>query len=235
VFAKDRRVSSEPDCDSKHHRRNGTRLEQHEDVLVNEVRLQEELPMQETKVLAVSLDGVNVRLNAPGKKKGRPTERPKDEVSMSRETPSCFKNAMVGVCGLYGEVPQNTSSNTSTPKRLYGNCIARMPEDHAATFKRKFEAEANSMLVRLPKGVVKIVLMDGGRNLWGYGNATKLYDGFEKLLDFHHAMEHISQEREQCDQPLEPRAFSAKARRNRRHGIAGWRRCCLSTMTAYIA
>jgi len=50
------------------------------------------------------------------------------------------------------------------------------------------------------EGAVKIVLMDGGRNLWGYGNATKLYDDFERivwpeyrLLDFHHAMEHISQ------------------------------------------
>jgi hypothetical protein len=175
----------------------GQLLEQHEDVLLDEVRLHEELLIKETKVFAVSLDGVNVRLNTPGKKKGRPTERPKDEASMSRETPSCFKNAMVGVCGLYGEVPQNTdsnaSTNTSTPKRLYGNCLARMPEDHAMTFKRKIETEVNSMLVRLPEGTVKIVLMDGGRNLWGYVNATKLYDDFEKLLDFHHAMEHISQ------------------------------------------
>jgi hypothetical protein len=171
----------------------GQLLEQHEDVLLDEVRLQEELPFVETKVFAMSLDGVNVRLNTPGKKKGRPAERPKDEASMSRETPSCFKNAMVGVCSLYGEVPQNTGSNASTPKRLYGNCLARMPEDHATVFKRKFEAEVNAMLVRLPEDAVKIVLMDGGRNLWGYVNAAKLYDDFEKLLDFHHAMEHISQ------------------------------------------
>lgn len=157
----------------------GQLLEQHEDVLLDEVHLQEELPVAETQVLAVSLDGVNVRLNTPGKKKGRPTERPKDEASMSRETPSCFKNAMVGVCGLYGEVPQNTGENASTPLRLYGNCIARMPEDHATVFKRKFEAEVNAMLVRFPEGVVKIVLMDGGRNLWGYVNTTKLYDDFE--------------------------------------------------------
>ena len=180
-------------------------LAQHEDVLLNEVRLQEELPIEETKVFAVSLDGANVRLNTPGKKKGRPTERPKDDDSMSRETPSCFKNAMVGVCGLYGEVPQNcgshcshiTDSNASTPsltpKRLYGNCLARMPEDYATTFKQKFEVEVNNMLVRLPDGVVKIVLMDGGRNLWGYVNSTELYDDFERLLDFHHAKEHISQ------------------------------------------
>ena len=149
----------------------GQLLEQHEDVLLDEVRVQEELPVEETKVLVVSLDGVNVRLNTPGKKKGRPSERPKDEASMSRETPSCFKNAMVGVCSLYGEVPQNTGSNTlittSTPKRLYGNCTARMPEDHATTFKQKFEAEVQSMLLRLCDDVVKIVLMDGGRNLWG--------------------------------------------------------------------
>jgi len=31
-------------------------------------------------------------------------------------------------------------------------------------------------------GAVKIVLMDGGRNLWGYVNATKLYDDFEMLF-----------------------------------------------------
>jgi len=175
----------------------GGQLEQHEDVLLNEVRLQEELPIDETKVFAVSLDGVNVRLNTPGKKKGRPTERPKDDVAMSRETPSCFKNAMVGVCGLYGEVPEITDSNASTPsltpERLYGNCLARMPEDHTTTFKQKFEVEVKNMLVRLPEGTVKIVLMDGGRNLWGYVNSTKMYDDFEKLLDFHHTMEHISQ------------------------------------------
>jgi hypothetical protein len=181
----------------------------YEDILLDEVRLQEALPLEETKVFAVSLDGVNVRLNTPGKKKGRPTERPKDDDSMSRETPSCFKNAMVGVCGLYGEVPENcgshcslitapnastpTSKPASTPERLYGNCMARMPEDYATPFKQKFEVEVKNMLVRLPDDVVKIVLMDGGRNLWSYVNATKLYDDFEKLLDFHHAMEHISQ------------------------------------------
>ena len=175
----------------------GQIIEQHEDVLMDEVRLHETLPVKEAKAFVVSLDGVNVRLNTPGKKKGRPTERPKDEDAMSRETPSCFKNAMVGVCGLYGEVPQNTGSDASTnaltPQRLYGNCTARMPEDRAMVFKEKLEAEVKSMLGHLPKDTVKIVLMDGGRNLWGYVDATKLYDGFEKLLDFHHAMEHISQ------------------------------------------
>jgi len=96
----------------------GEQLEQLEDVLLNEVRLQEELPLHETKVFAVSLDGANVRLNTPGKKKGRPTERPKDDDAMSRQTPSCFKNAMVGVCSLYGEVPEITAPNVSSKFRV---------------------------------------------------------------------------------------------------------------------
>jgi len=40
----------------------GQKLEQHEDVLLDEVRLQEELPVEETKVLAVSLDGLTASL-----------------------------------------------------------------------------------------------------------------------------------------------------------------------------
>ena len=68
----------------------GQLLEQYEDILLDEVRLHEELPIEKARVFAVSGDGVNVRLNTPGKKKGRPTERPKDDDAMSRETPSCF-------------------------------------------------------------------------------------------------------------------------------------------------
>ena len=171
----------------------GRCLDQYEDVLLDEVREKESLPLEETKAFVVSLDGVNVRLNTPGKKKGRPTERPKDETSMSRETASCFKNAMVGVCSLYGEVPQNTDSNETTPERLAARCVARMPEENATTFKEKLEAEVKSMASRLPDDTVKIILMDGGRNIWGYVDANSMYDDYEKLLDFHHAMEHISQ------------------------------------------
>jgi len=37
----------------------GELLEHHEDVLLDEVRLREELPVNEAKVFVVSLDGVN--------------------------------------------------------------------------------------------------------------------------------------------------------------------------------
>jgi hypothetical protein len=99
----------------------GQHLEHHEGILLNEVRLHEKLPLEETKMLAVSLDGVNIQLNMPDKKKGCPPERPKDDDAMSCKTSSCFKNTMVGVCSLYGEVPENTDETTSTPKRIYGN------------------------------------------------------------------------------------------------------------------
>ena len=171
----------------------GDVLDKYEDELMETVRIAEELPVAKTKCVAVSLDGVNVRLNTPGKKKGRPTERPKDEASMSRETASCYKNAMVGVCSLYGEVPENTDSNDLTPERLLGRCVARMPEDNSVTFKQKLEAEVKSMTSKLPNDVVKIMLNDGGRNLWSYADANPLYDDFEKIVDFHHVLEHISQ------------------------------------------
>jgi len=171
----------------------GERLEQCEDIWLDEVRRCEELPLEETQVFTISLDGVNIRLNTPGKKKGRPTERPKDADAMSRDSASCYKNVMVGVCSLYGKVPENKDSPTRTPERLYGSCVARMPEDQAAAFKQKLEKEVEAMVSRLPEDVTKIVLMDGGRNLWGYVDSHPKYEGYEKILDFHHTLEHLSQ------------------------------------------
>ena len=168
----------------------GDYLEEHEDTLMETVRIAEELPVTETKCVAVSLDGVNVRLNVPGPKKGRPTERPKDAASMSRETASCYKNAMVGVVSFYGDVPKKAEEKT--PKRLAGHCVARMPEDKFPTFRKKIETEIRSTMERLPPNVVKILLNDGGTNLWNYADAEPLYDGFEKIVDFHHVLEHVS-------------------------------------------
>jgi len=170
----------------------GEVLEEHGDELLDAVRVDEELPVTETRVLAVSLDGVNVRLNVPGPKKGRPTERPKDEAAMARSTASCYKNVMVGVVSLYGEVPENHAPNDRTPRRLQGRIVARMPEERFPTFREKIEAEIRSTMNRLPENVVKILLNDGGTNLWSYTDATPFYDGFERIIDFHHTMEHLS-------------------------------------------
>jgi hypothetical protein len=170
----------------------GQVLEEQGDDLLDAVRREEELPVTETKVMAVSLDGVNVRLNEPGPKKGRPMERPKDAASMSRETASCYKNAMVGVVSLYGEVPENQESNERTPERLQGSIVARMPEEKFSTFREQLETEIHSTIARLPSNVVKILLNDGGTNLWNYTDTTPLYDGFERIIDFHHVLDHLS-------------------------------------------
>jgi hypothetical protein len=170
----------------------GKELEEHGDELLDAVRACEELPVADTRVMSVSLDGANVRLNEPGLKKGRPKERPGDEDSMSRETASCYKNAMVGVVSLYGKVPENQASNERTPERLQGRIVARMPEEKFLTFRDKLEAEVRSTMSRFPPDTVKILLNDGGTNLWNYVDTTPLYDGFERIIDFHHVLEHIS-------------------------------------------
>jgi hypothetical protein len=170
----------------------GKILEEHGDELLDAVRTEEEIPVTKTRVMAVSLDGVNVRLNVPGPKKGRPTERPKDAASMSRETASCYKNAMVGVVSLYGEVPKKQVPDERTPERLQGRVTARMPEEKFPTFREKIETEIHSTMQRLPSDIVKVLLNDGGTNIWNYTDATPLYDGFERIIDFRHVLDHVS-------------------------------------------
>jgi len=170
----------------------GVILEEHGDELLDVVRAVEEIPVTQTRAMSVSLDGVNVRLNEPGPKKGRPTERPKDAASMSRETASCYKNAMVGVVSLYGEVPENQDPDERTPKRLQGRVTARMPEEKFPAFREKIETEIRQTMERLPCEVVKILLCDAGTNLWNYAKTTPLYDGFERIVDFRHVLDHVS-------------------------------------------
>jgi hypothetical protein len=79
-----------------------------------------------------------------------------------------------------------------TPERLVGRYAARMPEDRAPVFKRKFEAELRDLDRRLPSSVARILLNDGARGLWNYADENPLFDSYEKMVDFHHAGEHLS-------------------------------------------
>ena len=65
----------------------GQWLEEHEDEVLTEIRAEEPLP-EETCVLCASLDGVNVLLSEPGKKKGRPNERPHEDGSRETLSPT---------------------------------------------------------------------------------------------------------------------------------------------------
>ncbi len=165
----------------------GQWLEEHEDEVLTEIRAAEPLP-EETCVLCASLDGVNVLLSEPGKKKGRPNERPHEDGSRETLSPTSYKNAMVGSLSFYGEVPEGKV----TPERLASRYAARMPEDRAPTLKAKFEQELQETEYRLSDDVVRIALCDGARGLWTYIDDKPMYDDYEKLVDYHHTTEHLS-------------------------------------------
>lgn len=160
----------------------------HEDRFMEEIRNNEELPREDAKVIVVSADGVNILTREAGVKKGRPTTRPKDVRSESRETPSSYKNVMVGVVSLYGDVPDDQK----TPERLSQTVMAQMPEKNAPRFWEKFDEEVLSIEKNCSSKIPKLLINDGGRNLWGHFDTMDQYDHFERLVDFHHALEHIS-------------------------------------------
>jgi hypothetical protein len=163
----------------------GQWLEDHAE-LPEQVRAEEEMP-EGTRVLVASLDGVNVLLAEPGTKRGRPAERPQDG-RQPRESPTCYKNAMVGSVSWYGDVPEGEVC----PERLVSRYVARMPEDRAKTFKAEFERELADAEAKLDQPAKKVLLCDGARGLWTYADSNSRYDDYEKLVDFYHASEHLS-------------------------------------------
>lgn len=141
---------------------------------------------ENTQVLAASLDGANVPLREHGPKRGRPGERPgKQENTAQRTT---YKNAMVGSITYYGAVPEGQKS----PARLVSRYLARMPEDRAPTFKAAFECELDIAESLLPEDIDKVLVCDGARGLWKYIEQNKRFERYEKILDYFHAVEHLS-------------------------------------------
>lgn len=94
---------------------------------------------------------------------------------------------MVGSVTFYGAVPTDEKG----PRRLRTRYTSHMPEDHALTFKAKFEAELADAEHKAPPGVIKVLLGDGARALWNYAENTRRFDDYEKLIDYCHALEHL--------------------------------------------
>jgi len=111
----------------------GAFIETNEEELSALVRAEEKAPAS-TKSLVVSMDGVNVLLREPGPRRGRPKERPEGQ---TEEETTLYRNAMVGSVSLYGEVPPEEEA----PERLQSRYASHMPQEKAATFKRRFEEE----------------------------------------------------------------------------------------------
>lgn len=136
-----------------------------------------------SKIMACSLDGVNVLLNRPGKKKGRPLERPSNESATS----SSYKNAMCGSITHYNIAEEN---GRKTPVRIGSKYIARMPEERYPTFKREFEKELKAAIPA--QSVAKLVITDAHKSISGYLKDNSAFEGYQRIIDFYHASEHLS-------------------------------------------
>ena len=162
----------------------GARVAQEEEELNRRIRAQETMS-QEVRVLAASLDGANVLMREPGAKRGRKAERPMDRTQSDN---TAYRNAMAGTVSAYGTVPEGEKR----PKRLQTRYVSHMPEEYATTFKGKFEEELDAAEAQLSPGVVKVLICDGARALWKYAENNARFDGYEKLVDYWHTLEHLS-------------------------------------------
>lgn len=163
----------------------GQWVEEHESAVCEQMHINDAAP-KETKVLAASLDGANVPLREHGVKRGRPGERPCKQENTSQRT--TYKNAMVGSVTYYGAVPEGQKS----PARLASRYLARMPEDRAPSFKTAFERALDEAESMAPDDIAKVLVCDGARGLWNYIEGNERFVGYEKILDYFHALEHLS-------------------------------------------
>jgi len=170
----------------------GPDLENSLDEFLETIRRNETIGEEETKVVAVSMDGANVLLQEPGKKKGRKRQRPgqrKQETEGGFDSPTSYKNATVGSVTLYGAVPPDEK----TPKGLLqSRYLARMPEDKSTVLKMQLQAEVKSTLSRLVTDVTKIFLSDAAQGIRKEIDTNPLFADFEKIIDFFHASDHLS-------------------------------------------
>jgi len=169
----------------------GPDLEKHIGDFLETIRQEEAIPAEEAKVCAVSMDGANVLLQEPGKKKGHKRQRPgerKKAAEGSFDSPASYKNATVGSVTLYGAVP----AGERAPERLQSRYLARMPEDKATTLKKQLEREAETTLSRLPPNVTGIFLSDAAQGIRKEIDTNPLFADFEKIIDYFHTTEHLS-------------------------------------------
>jgi hypothetical protein len=162
----------------------GREVAEREERLNRRIR-DEEKPPQGVRVLAASLDGANLLMREPGAKRGRPAERP---IERRQSENTAYRNAMAGTVTFYGAVPEGAKG----PQRLRTRYVSRMPEPYAPTFKARFEQELAAAQARLPAGTVKVLICDGARAIWKYVQGSACFEGYERLVDYWHTLEHLS-------------------------------------------
>jgi hypothetical protein len=202
----------------------GDRLKEFVDRHQQERWEQAKIP-NESEVFVASFDGANVCLREPGPKRGRPIERPRygeqDKQENVNEVTS-YRNVMVGAFTNYKsrEVVDTSGENTWKPERLQSHYLAEMPEQGFGTFREQSIAAIEQLSKQFrEEGVIKLLLMDGGRNLWNWAKSEPCFESFDWLLDFYHASEHLSAVAESLfgKQQAEAKKWYSKWRRKLKH------------------
>jgi hypothetical protein len=168
-------------------RRTISRLGQWADDAQDEIeeRVAREAPLPNGEVLVVSVDGVTVPLREPGCRTGRPAERP--GVRSGDRTPTTWREAGVGTVSTY--TPGD--GDEDLPQRMGTKYLARMPESGMKTLFDEVGWVVSDLTSKRNFREM-VVLCDGKPALWDNIAADPLYDGATQILDFFHAVEHLS-------------------------------------------
>lgn len=124
----------------------------------------------ETEVIAVSRDRTSLRTREDG-----------------------WRQAEVGAVAVYGPVTGVEEDGDLIRPRLRTTYVAQMPEQAAATFKRKFDGEVEHALEAAPSGARVVCLSDGDRSNWKYFESHPRLRHGTQVLDFYHAASHLKE------------------------------------------
>ena len=147
------------------------------------LRAQETVP-GEAAVIAISVDGVTVRM------KGSNRRAKRDLPGKHASGPTGQKEAGCGTVVLYD----------AEGKRLQTVRYGRMPEKRKVTLQQQLEIEATSVLT-IRSDLKRVLLSDGARDNWRLLNEVDQSCGLSsqpsiEIVDFYHACDHL---KEGCD------------------------------------
>ncbi len=154
--------------------------------------LQEAVPLDaQGDTLVVSWDGVTVPLREPAPKRGRPPQRPMATHTHSdtHSAPTAWKEAGVGMVATY--LTPLDPETEEEPQRVDVRYAARMPQ-------AKMETLINGLVDQTAQALKqggydhRVVLADGKRAIWHTVDQQSVFDGFTRILDFYHAVHHLS-------------------------------------------
>ncbi len=166
----------------------GQWLEEHEDQVLTEIRIAEPVPAETRQFSVPAWTESTCCFPNQARRRGGRTNAP---TRTPRETPyprPLTRTRWLAASASTAKFPQEKCRPSVWPAVMR----PAWSEDRAPTLKAKFEQELQETESRLSDDVVRIALCDGARGLWTYIDDTPLYDDYEKLVDYHHAAEHLS-------------------------------------------